>query len=272
MGTTWGADSTATGSYASVNGIDLYYEIHGEGAPLVLLHGGLGAGAMFGPVVPALAAHHRVIVVDLQAHGRTADIDRELSVFHMADDIAALITHLGVGPCDLVGYSLGGGVALQTAIKHPDVVRRLVVLSTPFRRDAFWPDILAQQAIVNANAAEALKPTPMWQLYSAIAPRPEDFPRLLDKVGAAMKVDFDFTDQIRALTIPVLVMAADSDIFPVTHAVEMFQLLGGAQRDGNWDGSGRPRSGLAVLPRRTHYDAFMDPAFPELAIRFLAEA
>ena len=275
MTTTSGTDtrtSTAKGHYADVNGIHLYYEIHGEGRPLVLLHGGLGSTDMFGPVIPALAQHHRVIGVDLQGHGRTADIDREISVFHLADDVAALIAHLGVGPCDVMGYSLGGGVALQTAIRHPDAVRRLVVCSVPFRRDAFWPDILAQQAFVNADAAEMFKQTRMWEQYRAIAPRPEDFPRLLDKIGAAMKVDFDFTDEIRALTLPVLVVAADSDIFPVSHAVEMFKLLGGAQRDGNWDGSGRPRSALAVIPRRTHYDAFLDPMLAEVATRFLQEA
>lgn len=272
MGTTWGAEAATTkGSYAEVNGIRLYYEVHGRGRPLVLLHGGLGAIEMFGPNLPALAAGRQVVAVDLQGHGRTADIDRPISVQAMADDVAGLIRHLGLERPDVMGYSLGGGVALQIAIRHPGLVGRLVVCSTPFRRDAFWPDILAQQAFVNAGAAEMMKQTPMWQLYSAIAPRPEDFPRLLDKMGVAMKLDFDFTAEIRALTLPVLVVAADSDIFPVSHAVEMFELLGGGQRDGGWDGSGRPASALAILPRLTHYDTFADPSLAAAAIRFLDE-
>ena len=274
MGATWGAGagSEATrGDYADVNGIRLYYEVHGRGRPLILLHGGLGATEMFGPNLPALAAGRQVIGVDLQGHGRTADIDRPISVQAMADDVAALIRHLGLERPDVMGYSLGGGVALQTAIRHPELVGRLVIVSANYRRDAFYPEILAQQAYVNAGMAEMMKQTPMWTLYSAIAPRPEDFPRLLDKMGDAMKIDFDFTDQIRALTIPVLVVAADADIFPVSHAVEMFELLGGGQRDGGWDGSGQPASALAILPRLTHYTLFAHPSLAATVIPFLDE-
>src|SRR5215510_989931 len=126
MTTQWTSDMAGNGQYADVNGINLYYETHGQGRPMVLLHGGLGSGEMFGPVLPALADHHQVILVDLQGHGRTADIDRPLDVRLMADDIAALIEHLGLDEPDVVGYSLGGGVALQTAIKYPAMVRRLV--------------------------------------------------------------------------------------------------------------------------------------------------
>jgi pimeloyl-ACP methyl ester carboxylesterase len=275
MGETWGAgagDDLGKGRYADVNGITLYYESHGTGRPLVLLHGGLGAIEMFGPNLPALAAGRRVIAVDLQGHGRTADIDRPTSVPAMADDIAALIAHLGVGPCDVMGYSLGGGVALQTAIRHPEAVSRLVVASAPFRRDGFYPEILGQQAFVNAGAAEMIKQTPMWALYRAIAPRPEDFPRLLDKMGAMMKVDFDYSKEIAALDVQTLIVAGDADIFPPAHAVELFGLLGGGKRDGGWDGSGKPKSRLAILPGVTHYTLFSDPVLAEVAIRFLDEA
>ena len=174
-----------TGQYADVNGIRLYYEIHGAGRPLILLHGGLGSGEMFGPLLPALAANHQVIAVDLQGHGRTADIDRPISVKLMADDIAALIEHLGLDKPDLFGYSLGGGVAFFTAVKHPELVGRLVMVSTNIRRNAIYPEMLAQQDQVGAAAAEFLKGTPMYQLYERVAPRPEDFPRLLDKMGAS---------------------------------------------------------------------------------------
>jgi pimeloyl-ACP methyl ester carboxylesterase len=264
----WGGPK-GPGKYADVNGIKLYYEIHGAGKPLVLLHGGLGAGSMFGPVLPALAAKHQVILVDLQGHGRTADIDRPLDIRFMADDIAALIRHLGLGRTDVMGYSLGGGVALQTAIRHPDVVDRLVVASAPFRRDGFYPDILKQQEQVNANAVQFMKETPMYQLYQAVAPRPQDFGRLLDKIGELMKRDFSIADDISKIQAKTLIVAADADIFPPSHAVELFALLGGGLKDGGWDGSGIPKNHLAILPGLTHYNLFADPALAEVANRFL---
>ena len=255
--------------YADVNGIRLYYEIHGAGRPLVLLHGGLGAIEMFGPNLPALANGRRVIAVDLQGHGRTADIDRPLSLEAMADDIAALIRSLELDRPDILGYSLGGGVALQTAVRHPEVVGRLVIVSTPFRRTAFYPDILVQQGHVNAGAADALRPTPMYELYSATAPRVEDWPRLLDKIGALMKKDYDYADQIKGIEATTLIIAGDADIFPPAHAVEMFALFGGGQRDGGWDGSGKPKSRLAILPGVTHYSMGTEPAMAATAIAFL---
>jgi len=259
------------GHYADVNGIKLYYEIQGSGKPLVLLHGGLGAIEMFGPNLEALAKNHQVIGVDLQGHGRTADIDRALSVLFMADDIAALIKHLGLQRADVMGYSLGGGVALLTAIRHPEVVDKLVVVSTPFRRNGFYPDILAQQGQVTAAAAEGMKQTPMYQMYASLAPRPQDWARLLGKIGDAMKVDFDYSEQIKRIKATTLIVAGDADIFPPAHAVEMFALLGGGQRDGGWDGSGRPKSRLAILPGLTHYTMFNSPAVVAVAIPFLDE-
>ena len=235
----------------------------------MLLHGGLGAIEMFGPNLAALAKNHRVVAVDLQGHGRTADTDRPLSVELMADDIAALITQLGTGPTDIMGYSLGGGVALQTAIRHPEAVSRLVVVSRVFRRNGYYPEILAQQAQVNTNAVEMMKQTPMYQMYVSLAPRPQDFGRLLDKIGAAMKLDFDFSAQIAGLTAPTMVVAGDADLFPPAHAVEMFGLLGGGKRDGGWDGSGRPKSRLATLPGLTHYTIFSDPALVAAVLPFL---
>ena len=259
------------GQYAEVNGIKLYYEIHGEGKPVVLLHGGLGAIEMFGPNLWALSRGHRVIAVDLQGHGRTADIDRPFSLEDMADDIAALIKHLGIGKADIVGYSLGGGVALQTAVRHPEVVNKLVLVSTPFRRSGFYADILQQQGQVNAAAAEFMKQTPMYQLYTKLAPRPQDFPRLLDKIGEFMKKDYDYAADIAKVNATTLVVAGDADIFPPAHAVELFGLLGGGKRDGGWDGSGRPKSRLAILPGVTHYAMGSDPALAATVIPFLDE-
>jgi pimeloyl-ACP methyl ester carboxylesterase len=272
--TEWASEIKGTGYYADVNGINLYYETLGSGRPLVLLHGGLGSGEMFGPVLPALAASHQVIAVDLQGHGRTADIDRPISISFMADDIAALIAHLGLDRPDVMGYSLGGGVALLTAIQHPEVVGRVVVVSAQIRRSATYPDMLAQQGQVDASAMAFMKDTPMYELYQRVAPRPEDFPRLLDKIGEAMAKDYDYTEQVRGLTMPMLYACADADMFPPSHAVEVFELLGGGQRDGGWQGEGRPAGGhaLAILPGLTHYNIFASPVLVAAALSFLDAA
>jgi pimeloyl-ACP methyl ester carboxylesterase len=271
--TDWASGVPGAGQYAEVNGLNLYYETHGAGRPLILLHGGLGSGEMFGPILPALTEGHQVIAVDLQGHGRTADIDRPIDIRLMAGDIAALITHLGLDKPDVVGYSLGGGVALLTAIKYPDKVRRLVSASANIRRNAIYPDMLAQQGQVGAAAAEFMKDTPMYQLYRRVAPRPEDFPRLLDKMGAGMAKDFDFTEEVRGLQVPTLIVAADADMAPPSHYVEVFGLLDGGHRDGGWMGDDRPKGGhaLAILPGLTHYNIFSSPLFAAVTLAFLGD-
>jgi pimeloyl-ACP methyl ester carboxylesterase len=272
MTTEWTTEAPGSGAYADVNDLHLYYETHGEGRALVLLHGGLGSGEMFGPTIPALvAAGHQVIVPDLQGHGRTADIDRPIDVRLMADDIAALIRHLGLRPVDVVGYSLGGGVALFTAARYPELVRKVVIASANARRDAIPPEMLAQQGQVSAAAAEFMKDTPMWELYQRVAPRPEDFGRLLDKIGASMAQDFDFSDVVAGLQVPTLLVAADADMAPPIHYVEVFKLLDGGLRDGGWMGEGRPRGGhaLAIVPGTTHYDLAVSPLFAAVVVSFL---
>ncbi|WP_089243381.1 alpha/beta fold hydrolase [Asanoa hainanensis] len=271
--TDWSADLTGTGGYADVNGINLYYERYGAGRPLVLLHGGLGSGEMFGPVLPLLAAEHEVITVDLQGHGRTADVDRPLSLDTMAADVAALISHLGLPRADVVGYSLGGGVAMHVAANHPAVVGKLVMASAWLRTDAIYPELRAMQGQVNAAAAEFMVDTPMYQLYQKVAPRPEDFGRLLDKIGAFMQQEIDFTAQVRSLTVPTMVVGADADQVPPTAFMEIFALLDGGQRDGGWTGEGRPAGGhaLAILPGVTHYSIFNSPLFAAVVLDFLAE-
>jgi pimeloyl-ACP methyl ester carboxylesterase len=273
MTTDWTTTTKGAGKYAKVNGIDLYYETHGAGRPLILLHGGLGSGEMFGPVLPQLTQRHQVIAVDLQGHGRTADIDRPIDVRLMADDIAALIDHLGLEKPDVVGYSLGGGVALQTAAKYPAKVRRLVAVSANVRPDAIYPEMRAQQGQVSASAMDFMKDTPMYQLYQKVAPRPEDFPRLLDKIGESMSHDFDFSEDVRGLKVPTLIVAGDADMAPPSHYVEMFKLLGGGLRDGGWMGEGLPAGGhaLAILPRLTHYNIFSSPLLVAVTLDFLDE-
>jgi pimeloyl-ACP methyl ester carboxylesterase len=260
-----------TGQYAEVNGIRLYYETHGAGRPMILLHGGLGSGEMFGPTLPVLAERHQVVLVDLQGHGRTADIDRPIDIRLMADDIAALIDHLGLQKPDIVGYSLGGGVAFFTAVKYPEKVGKLVSASANVWRSAIPPEMLAQQAQVNAAAVPFMKDTPMYELYHRVAPRPEDFGRLLDKMGESMSKDFDFSDEVRGLQVPTLIVAADADMAPPSHYVEVFKLLDGGLRDGGWMGEGRPRGGhaLAILPGLTHYNLAVSPLFAAVTLDFL---
>jgi pimeloyl-ACP methyl ester carboxylesterase len=264
-------EAKGTGAYAEINGMNLYYESHGTGRPLILLHGGLGSGEMFGPILPTLSERHRVITVDLQGHGRTADIDRPIDIRLMAGDIAALIDHLGLDKPDLVGYSLGGGVAFFTAVNHPQKVGRLVMASANIRRDAIPPEMLAQQAQVSSSAVEFMKETPMYQLYQRVAPRPEDFGRLLDKIGESMSKNFDFSQEMRSLQVPTMLVCADADMAPPSHYVEAFKLLDGGLRDGGWMGEGRPKGGhaLAVLPGLTHYNMGVSPLFAAVALDFL---
>ena len=264
--TEWTAESAGQGRYADVNGLHLYYETYGAGRPMILLHGGLGSGERFGPLLPTLAEHHQVVVPDLQGHGRTADIDRPLDIALMADDVAALIDHRGLNRPDVVGYSLGGGVAYQVAIRHPEKVGRLVAASAHIKRSAIYPELLQMQGQMGAAAAEFMKDTPMYELYHRVAPRPEDFPRLLDKIGVAMAQDFDYSDEVSGL-----VVAADADMAPPSHYVDVFRLLDGGLRDGGWMGESRPKGGhaLAILPGRTHYDIFRSPLFAAATLAFL---
>jgi pimeloyl-ACP methyl ester carboxylesterase len=257
------------GNFAPVNGLELYYEVHGEGEPLILIHGGVGAIEMFGEVLPMLAESRRVIGVDLQAHGRTADIERPLSFEAMADDVGALIGHLGFEKADVMGYSLGGGVALQTAIRHPDVVRKLVVVSTAFKRDGWYPEVLAGMEQIGPEAAEPMKQTPIYGLYAGVAPRPEDWPVLLTKLGELLGRDYDWSEDVAAMEVPTMIVVGDADSIRTTHAVDFFGLLGGGKRDAGWDGSGMSDARLAILPGTTHYDIFYSPALASAVVPFL---
>jgi pimeloyl-ACP methyl ester carboxylesterase len=256
-------------SYADVNGLSLYYSEHGSGEPLVLLHGGFGSGEMFGPVLPALAEHRRVIAVDLQAHGRTADIGRPLRFQTMADDVAALIGHLGLVRSDVMGVSMGGVVALRTAIQHPEAVDRLVLVSVPFRRDGWFPEIGAAMRQFTPEHGEAMKQSPMYESYARIAPRPGDWPVLHAKMGDLLSEDYDWLAEVAGMTAPTMLVYADGDSIRPGHMVEFFALLGGGLWDAGWDGSGRPAGRLAVLPGTTHYDIFASPALAAPVLEFL---
>ena len=256
--------------YAPVNGLKLYYEIRGSGEPLVVLHGGIGSMEMFGPNLDALAQNRSVISVDLQAHGRTADIDRPLSYEAMGDDVAALIDHLQLARADVLGYSLGGATAIQTAIRHRDRVRKLVVVSTAFRRGAYFPEVIAGFEAVGPALAEPMKQSPIYAHYAKVAPRPQDFSVLLAKVGALVKQDHDWMAEVPNLP-PTLLVVGDADAMRLAHVVEVFTALGGSQRDPGWDGSaGRTSSQLAIVPGMNHYEMPTSPALVAAVEPFLS--
>jgi pimeloyl-ACP methyl ester carboxylesterase len=256
-------------SYADVNGLSLHYEEHGSGEPLVLLHGGIGAGEMFGAILPELSAGRRVITVDLQGHGGTADVDRPLRPELMADDIAALLDHLGLEQADLMGYSLGGLVGLRTAIQHPERIRRLVLVAVAFRRDGSHPQVDAAMKQMSPAAAEPMKQSPLYEQYARLAPRVEDWPVLIGKVSDALKVDYDWTEDVGRISAQTMLVFADADSVRPAHMVEFFALLGGGLRDAGWDNSAQPSNRLAVLPGRTHYDVYMAPALAPTVVEFL---
>jgi pimeloyl-ACP methyl ester carboxylesterase len=247
-----------------VNGLKLYYEIHGSGEPLILLHGGVGGIEMFGPNLAAFAATRKVIAVDLQAHGLTPDIDRPLRFESMGDDIAALIKFLNLERADILGYSLGGGAALQAAIRHPEVVRKLVVVSTPFKRQGFYPEALQGMAQMGPEAAAFMKQSPLSQLYPKV-----NWENLFTKLGELLRREYDWTKDVAAIKSPVMILAADADAVRTAHTLEFFSLFGGGQRDAGMDGSARPAARLAILPGATHYDILSTPSVAALVTPFL---
>jgi pimeloyl-ACP methyl ester carboxylesterase len=260
--------SVRTG-YVPANGVNYYYEIYGRGAPLLLLHGGLGSIEMFEPSIPALATGRQVIAVDLHGHGRTALGDRPISLIDMGDDMATLVKQLGYDSVNVLGYSMGGGVALRLAIQHPEVVRRLVLVSTPYAQSGFYPEMLPQQAAVGAAMADAMKETPMYKSYVAVAPRPQDFPKLLDRMGESMRTPYDWSEDVKKLKGPVMLVYGDADMFRPEHIVSFYQLLGGGLRDAGWQREHMSQNRLAILPNVTHYEMFMAPALVPTVSPFL---
>ena len=255
--------------HLAVNGVNYYYEVHGQGEPLLLLHGGLGSIDMFGPVLQVLAQSRRVIAVDLHGHGRSSLGDREISLIDMGDDMAEIVATLGYPRVDVMGYSLGAGVAFRLAVQHPAAVRRLVLVSAGFAQDGFYPEMLPMQAQLGAAMADAMKATPMYQSYAAIAPHPEDFPKLLDRMGAYMRRPYDWAEDVKRLAAPTLLVYGDSDVFRLEHIVAFYQLLGGGRRDAGWMREHMAPNRLAILPDVTHYDIFLTPRLVPTVMPFL---
>jgi pimeloyl-ACP methyl ester carboxylesterase len=236
-------------SYASVNVLQVYYEIHGTGRPLVLLHGAFSAiGTSFGELLPTLAETRQVIAFEPQAHGRTADIDRPLSIEQMADDTAAALRHLGIAKADIFGYSMGASVALHLAIRHPDVVRKLVLASVTYNLSGVHPGLMEGLADM---IPEMTFGSPWHEEYTRIAPNPENFATLFAK---KTQMDRNIKDVqaevIQSIKAPTLLIIGDSDLVRPEHAVEMFRLLGGGIFGDT--PAGLPNSQLAVLPGTSH--------------------
>ncbi|MET7402588.1 alpha/beta hydrolase [Dactylosporangium sp. NPDC005572] len=253
-------------TYADVNEVSLWFEEHGEGAPLVLLHGGFWSIPVFGELLPALAGRRKVVAVELQGHGHTADVQRLLAYETLADDVAGLIRARYHAPVDVMGYSLGAGTATRVAIQHPELVRNLVVVSTVARSAGWYPEVREGMAQLDA---EAMRQSPLYQQYKSVAPRPEDWPVLVGKMGELLRRDYDWSREIAGIRARTMLVFADADSMPVTHIAEFYGLLGGGQRDARWDGALRPAARLAVLPGRTHYDVMADPQLPALVDGFL---
>ena len=236
------AESTASaGAYAQVNGLNMYYEVHDVGRPLVLIHGGvLTIDLCFRSLIPALAAEHQVIAVELQAHGRTADIDREMSVEYLANDVVALLDHLDIDRADFFGFSLGGLTSLQAAVRYPDRVGRLVIASVQYQPGGYYDEIFDSTAWATSRKLPTQDDfRAMQEAYTQVAPNPEHFQASLDKTSAMVAAFQGWkADDLRGITAPTLIVIGDDDFVRPEHAAEMHRLI--------------PDSRLAILPGTTH--------------------
>jgi len=256
--------------YAPVNGVEVYYAIYGKGDPIVLLHGGLGQIEMFGPVIDKLAENHTVIGMDLQLHGHNDAFDRPMTFGNMAGDVAGLIKFLGYEKADVMGYSTGGGVALRVGIDHPQVVDRLVLVSTPYS-DTGWHDFNREgMAMVSEANAEGMKQTPLYPPFAAVNPNPEaNWVKLMAGQGRLVNTPYDWSGEIGRIVAPTMLVVGDWDAMRTSHVTKFFELLGGGLQDAQWDNSGMNRNRLAIIPGETHYTIFASPRLADAALRFI---
>jgi pimeloyl-ACP methyl ester carboxylesterase len=254
-------------NFADVNGQHIFYSVHGAGKPLILLHGGVTPDS-FGSNLAELAGDRQVIAVHLQAHGRTPDTDRPLRSESLGDDVAALIGSLNLGKADVMGYSLGAAVALQTAIRHPEVVDGLVLVAARMKQDGAYPEVVAAFNQMEANATmigPGVKASPLGQAYPDV-----DWTNLFRKLGDLTKRPFDWSADVARVQARTLLVFADADCIRPEHMVEFWKALGGGQRDAGIDGSLWPANQFAIVPNATHYSLAVDPMLPQLVERFLA--
>ena len=255
-----------TTGYAPVDGLRMYYEVHGSGDPVVLLHGAFGTiPGSFPEWIEDLSKARKVIAVEMQGHGRTADIERDFSYESLADDVAALLDHLEIARADLIGYSMGGGVAMQCAIRHPGKVRRVVSISAVFRHDGWVKEALDVFPLITG---EMLRGSPAEAEYKKLSPTPDEFPTLVKRVMAMDLKPYDFgADELEATTAPMFFIHGDADGVRLEHIAEMFRLKG-----GDVFGDMRPRSAsrLAILPDTTHITLMeREPVIVPMVIDFL---
>ena len=255
--------------YIAANGIEYWFEIRGRGEPLLLLHGGLMSSGMFGPNLTKLAETRRVISVDLQGHGRTALGNRRIRLEDIGRDLGTVIQKLGLRQVDVMGYSFGGGAALQLSAQHPTLVRRLVIVSAPYAQNGFFAEMLPQQASVGAAMADGMKDSPMYKSYAEIAPRPQDFPRLLDAMGEFMRQPYDWSEAVKQLKMPVMLVYGDADMVRPDHIVSFYQMLGGGLKDAGWMREHMSKNRLAILPDLTHYEVGAAPILAPTVLPFL---
>jgi pimeloyl-ACP methyl ester carboxylesterase len=233
--------------YADVNGLKMYYEVYGQGKPIVLLHGSfMSIPLNWSNIIPLLAKDRKVIVAEMQGHGRTRDIARELSYEAMADDVSALLKHLKTDSADILGYSMGGGVAFQFAVRHPQQLRRLVILSGTYKHDGWWPDVEASFGTMNADM---FKGTSIQKQYDSLGNDPARFPEFVKKVIGIDLEPYDWSADVKKIQAPVFMVIGDADGVRYEHALELFRAKGGGKMG---DIHGLPKSRLAIIPGTTH--------------------
>jgi pimeloyl-ACP methyl ester carboxylesterase len=250
----------STGYADAAEGLRVYYEIYGKGEPIVVMPGGLMDISTMAQTIGPLSRKRQVIGIDLEGHGRTALRSTPMSHERNGDDVAAVLRHLKVAKADVAGYSHGGDAAIHMAIQHPEMVRNLIVISTAAQRDGWYPEVLKGMEAVSSAQAEMMKQTPIYQRYAAIAPHPEQFSQLLDRMGELMKKDYDWRAEIRNLPMPTLLLFADHDAVSMRHITEFFALFDGGVRDAGWEGKPHyARARLAIVPGYTHYNFGQGP-------------
>jgi pimeloyl-ACP methyl ester carboxylesterase len=256
--------------FVAVDGTDMYWESRGSGGapPLLLVHGGYGVTSDFDALADRWGRDRRVIAVELDGHGHTRRSGRPLRWETLGDDIAAVVRGLGLDSVDLLGYSLGGGASLRCAVQHPSLVRRLILVSAPYRRDGWYPEVRGGfDGMSAAGLFDMLRQSPLYPAYQRVAPDPSGFPALIDATGDLLRQPYDWSAEVAELPMPVLLVYGDADSIPPSAAAEFHRLLGGGRGDAGWDNSNRSASWLTILPA-THYDILHARALPDTVAEF----
>jgi pimeloyl-ACP methyl ester carboxylesterase len=262
----------ATGYAESAEGLRVYYEVYGQGEPIVVMAGGLMDIGTMAQTIGPLSRSRRVIGIDLEGHGRTALRKTPMSHERNGDDVAAVLRHLGIAKADVAGYSHGADAAIRMAIQHPDMVRNLIVISTAAKRDGWFPTALKGMEAVSSALADQMKQTPIYTRYAEVAPHPEQFPLLLDRIGDLMRKDYDWRPEIARLPMPTLLLFADHDAISTKHMAEFFALFGGGVQDAGWEGTPKyARARLAIVPGYTHYNFGQGPDIARVIEGYLTE-